>query len=118
MSSDTSGIHHSVMTKTDGNLKFILMMLAFALLAFLLEGNQRTQDRAIDQIATNTTVLQDLRSADCRSGNDDTTKFNALVDELVTSVQQGKSLPPAEQQDRIIRYTALKAPLQVCPVAK
>lgn len=111
-------VHHSVMTKTDGNAKFIFMMLAFIVLSFLFENSLGAQDRAIDQIAVNTVVLQNLRTTDCQSGNETATEYNALVDELVQSVSQGKSLPPAEQQDRIARYSALKVPVRPCTSTK
>ena len=106
--------HQHFMTKTDGNVKFIFMMVGFFLLAYLLQGAQNRQD---DVIGTQNAVVNELKSSniiDCNAHNATSDKMNSLIDELVTSVQQGKTLPPNEQSDRIARYTALKVSPQNC----
>lgn len=107
--------HHRYMTKADGNVKFVLMMVAFFVLAYLLQGAQGRQNQSIDQITVNTAALQTSNTVDCAAHNANAAKFNDLIDELVTSVRQGTTLPPTEQSDRVARYTALKVAPQTCP---
>lgn len=99
------------MTRRDGNLKFLLMMAAFLLLAWLAQGAQARQDTALHQVVVNTDTI-------CNSRNSTIVKVNSLIDELETSVRQGSTLPPKEQADRILRYEALKVPLVVCTPTK
>lgn len=101
-------------TRTWAVWQFILMMVALFLLAMLQQQAQSRQDGVIDTQAAVVAELKSGSKIDCLAHNATTTKMNDLVDELVTSVQQGKTLPPAEQADRVARYTALKAPMQVC----
>lgn len=96
------------MTRRDGNGKFVLMMAAFLLLAYLVQGAQARQDAVLDQQVVNTNAI-------CVSRNITRIKINDLINELETSVRQGTSLPPVEQADRLRRYEALKVPLITCP---
>ena len=107
--------HHRYLTKIDGNLKFLFMMMAFFLLAYLIQVAQSKQN---DVISTQNVVVAELKSSnvvDCNAHNSTTAKMNSLIDELVTSVQQGNTLSSSEQSDRIARYTALKVTPQICP---
>ncbi len=107
--------HPYYMTKTDGNVKFVFMMIAFGLLAYLLQGAQGRQDVVLNQQVTNATAIQASQFAICSDRNIIAADHNALVDELVKSVRQGVSLPPLEQADRIARYEKVKAAPVVCP---
>lgn len=103
------------LTRTQGTWQFILTMVAFGVLAWLLQGALARQNVTLDQQVSNTKAIQSNQDTICASRNTTIVKINALIDELLTSVKQGSTLPPQEKADRVARYTELKVPLLICP---
>ena len=96
----------SPMTKFEGNVKFILMMLAFLLLAALLQIQQHQQD----VVSARQVVVQKTL---CTNQNITAGYHNALIDELVSSVRSS-DFTLKEKTDRIDRYNAARVDMIVC----
>lgn len=110
------------MTQRDGNTKFLCMMAAFLLLAFLFQVQQAQQDATFDRQMVNQRIIADSQAAItrnqvnlCMARNTASASHNDLIDELVSSVRSTPTLTAKERTDRIDRYNAAKIELLTCP---
>lgn len=81
-------------------IAFILVMLAFTLLAYRSEVNTNRISRNV--------YLQ------CQANNRAANGTNHVLDALIAAVTITKSLPDSEKTDRIKKYQAVKVPMLNC----
>lgn len=79
---------------------FIIIMLAFTLLAYRSQVNQNRIANSVYQ--------------QCKANNRAADGTNAVLDSLIAAVTITKSLPDAEKADRIKKYQAVMVPMLTC----
>lgn len=109
------------MTRYDGNVKFILMMTSFIILAVLLQGQQSRQNVVYERqrvvqadLAKNQGEIRVAENAICLYRNKLSDAHNLLVSELMTGVDQLR-LTPVERALRMTRYKSSVVKTQPCP---